>query len=373
MVSRIDSSEKKLAFKKRSLRPWKPVVELDNAGHSDSKTTAPLFQNDSQTEFSHKPLHQPSEAQLTNKNKEREDIRAKLSTLDNTRITIGGFFQPKNVLFLDEKESSEKTFFLLNALKDKELEIAEINHQLKLAETMELVQKSAMELVAEQKARMKAEETARAALEQAQQTATYNQSFKDKLSAVEHIKNQLEHRTQLLENTLKDASDNFKTQMHAASKESERLQSNLQFEIELRKNREDELELIKMQRQVLERELNDKIQVYQELQIQLDANQAEIREKIAEGKILFEQTKKIHTVLDAERNLRKHFENQNRELAAQIFNLELRIKTEEYARKLAEDKMKKTLLKASEAVMDVLAQAEDVDGFPITSPMFAEK
>jgi len=432
MVSRIESSETRPTFKKRSLRPWKPVIELEQPLNTDSKVAFNLFENDLTTEFPLELLHKPLETgaklenQLENQIKKQEEIRGKLSNLDNNRLTLGGFFKPKNVLFLDEKESSEQTFFLLNALKDKEHEIVEINHQLKLTEMIEEIQHSTLALHSEKTARSAAEERIISTQRQVQQLVEQSQALEEKLSLSEQAKNQLEYRTLHLEKTLTEARQNFEAQLHTLSSGSEKLQDSKQLEINLRKQTEEELKLVKIQRQTLEKELHAKNQAYQDLQSLSEESQTEIQrltlkrrtiendlrltsEKLEqteqalmsekaniqilesqykriqeeqrslcadtqslEGQLaqersafqekvapMIEHMKKMNNILQGERNLRQHLETKTRDLAGQIFNLELRIQTEEYARKLAEQKAKMTITRASEAVLNVLNNSEN--------------
>lgn len=434
MVSRIEPSENRPAFKKRPLRPWKPVIELEQSPlNTDSKFTFDLFENDLNTEFPlellHKPLNQETNSnlknQLENKIKNQEEIRAKLSSLENNRLTLGGFFKPKNVLFLDEKESSEQTFFLLNALKDKEHEIVEIHHQLKLTEMIEEIQRSTLALQSEKAARVTAEERIVSTQRQVQQLTEQGQALEEKLSQSEQTNSNLEYRTLHLEKTLTEARQNFEAQLHTLSLESGKLQDSKQHEVNLRMQTEEELRLIKTQRQTLEKELHEKNQAYQDLQSLFEESQAEIQRlnltrrtiesdlsqtsekldetqqalmnekanilvlesqyrqlkeeqnhlnshmqsleaQLAQEKSSFqekvapmiEHIKKMNHILQAERNLRQHMEAKTKDLAGQIFSLELRIQTEEYARKLAEQRAKVTINRASEAVLNVLNSSE---------------
>ncbi len=265
MVSRIEPSENRHVFKKRSLRPWKPVIELDNAIQSDPKTNSNLFENSLATEFPLEILHQSSESNLETATLHCEDIRGKLSHLDNTRITMGGFFKPKNILLLDEQGSSEKTFFLLNALKDKEHQLATIQHQLKLAEALDEAKRNTIELSAEQKARFTAEESLLSTQKQMQQAIEYSQSLEERLNIAEQIKNNLEHRVLHLEKTIQESSQNFEAQLQATAQETD-----------LRKRKEEEFILLKMQSDILETELNNKIQIVQDLQALLEESRNDI-------------------------------------------------------------------------------------------------
>lgn len=333
MASRIKPQENRPTFKKRTLRPWKPVIELDNSSIPDARNASShsgLYQDSRSSEFSLPLLQKPLEDDLALKTQDQEEIRSKLSNLDNARITVGGFFKPKNVLFLDEKESSEQTFYLLNTLRDRKFEIAEINHQLKLAETLEQIQRSTQELSSEHRARTAAEEKALTAQKAYKYTLEQKQALETKLSIAEQIKNALEQKTVQLETRYQETSQKYEaqkqyyeSQLQTLSLETESLQNRQQSELELRKQREAELDALKIEQEAL---LNARlaaeekvISTQQELQQVLEHSQS-----LANRLLTAEQTKVSleHKVSSLEISLQDKIQQYESELQAQSLEIE---------------------------------------------------
>ena len=137
MTSRMDFGRGKIVFKKKAHRPWQPTL-LDSPAedHQSLINVSPKLQ-DKQIEFLQKQL----ETTLEIKNKEREGLQVSLSSLENNRVTLGGFIKPNNMLFKTEPVALQKTASIMHELKAKEQEILEITQHLKLTQVEEQVER----------------------------------------------------------------------------------------------------------------------------------------------------------------------------------------------------------------------------------------
>lgn len=428
MATRVDStSTGKALFKKNAHRPWKPALlekvihnpkdDADNIGEQRDSTAFESRAPQLEETLSREPLSrfkeylQPSTRAydemsrqyeqkiehiqqkitkaLATKEKEVHEIQQKLSPNDNTRITFGGFFQPKNIIFSDENATLHKNALLMSELKEKEYEILELSQNLKLAQVKEHAERAQEALDIETKAREAAEERAIYALNQAQQATDHLMLAEQKLAHAEHSNQQLTHTINKLEQDLHASLLERHQTIEGLTSEIEtkkRLEENLrQLENEIfRKqnveshNHELSKDLAELERahnqtllenqtlslriQGLEQKLTDEDTKINTLQSRLESETARFNERlntlIAEKDLTddklaksLQQINKMNHLIHTERQLRKMFEEKARELSCQIFNLEIKLKAEQQAKYTAEEKVKQTMEQASKVMM----------------------
>lgn len=202
MGSLTETTRNKTTFKKRAHRPWQPAL-LDNSteeAHNVIPATSKL--QEKQIEFLQKQL----EATLEIKSKEKEAITHTLSTIDDHRITLGGFLRPKDILLVTDQNSLHNSVSLIHELKEKEQEIQSITQNLKITQAEEFAKRAEAARIAAEQARHAAEEKAIFALRQAQQAAGQIKVAEEHSQDLEQITLKLEHRVHELEDKLKLAS-----------------------------------------------------------------------------------------------------------------------------------------------------------------------
>jgi len=279
-VSRFESKTN-TGFKKRALRPWKPAV-LDNAAMQDVELEVQANVNN---EFMQKQL----ESSLEIKSNQHAELQARLSEFQDKRFTVGGFFQPTNILFFNGAESQNASQ-ILKELKEKELEILEINHQLKLTQALEQVQHIEGQLRSEEIARQSAEEKALSALRQAHQATEQIQLVKEQAYLAEQLKHKLQNTIAELEGQLRALNEKNQKQVQTLAHELDRAQELTRIETELRQFIEEDLRKTKTQLEAIQRELNEKTNNVR----QLGAIEVELRDKnqaIHHLQALLEQSK----------------------------------------------------------------------------------
>lgn len=205
MESLNDAPKNKIMFKKRAHRPWQPNMFEGTEDFASVTEVTPIFQ-DKQIEFLQKQL----EATLEIKSKEREDLSHLLKTVDNHRITLGGFLRPKDIVLITDQASLSNTASVMSELKAKEQEIIELTRQLKITQAQELAKHAESSRLTEEKARQQAEEKAIFALRQAQQAAEQIQISEERVQALEQTKLKLANHVYDLEEKLTLATQELK-------------------------------------------------------------------------------------------------------------------------------------------------------------------
>ncbi len=438
MASRLDSanSEKKPAFKKRSHRPWKPALletviqnpnqtvdyddDEDDVTSSlsasvsssvqaaqfdskfdqkfdsrfDSRLDSSQFDSRFDSHFDSKMdlLNPDLEVDLQQKIRQKEDLYDKLSSNEGSRITLGGFFKPKNIIFPDDNAALHNTTHLMGELKRKEYEILEISHNLKVNQAVEQAERAQRSLHAEIQAREAADERALFALNKAQQSADNCLLAEQQLTLAQRNISALEHTVVKLEERLKNALI-----------ERHQTIELLAQEVELKKVAEENVKMlgIELSQKALVEERNAelfhslnmaenaKVEARREIQILSselsDCQQQLAREKTniarLEGEIVSQQEmmaqltasknlteeqltkstqhiKKMNMVLATERNLRNLYEEKAREMSCRNFTLEMEVKAQEQGRRVAEEKAKQTLDQASRVMMRMINNAQ---------------
>lgn len=419
MVSRIDSSDKKkIIFKKRAHRPWKPAIletVMQNA-HAPKSYEAEI-------ELLHLELEETLEETLEHKTRERDSLNLKLSLHDDHRITIGGFLQPKKVVFSNDESTSKQTSTLMNDLREKEQEILALTTNLKVSQALEQAQHAESTRLAEIKAREAAEEKAVYALSKAQQAADYSKLAEERAYIAEQAAFKHEQTIQQLQDTLQRAAQQYQDNLEHTTKKYdasleiktngfiEQLQLkeqmlNAQFQVSTEAY-EEKLRVSAQEHHSLNEAFQDLLHNFESTHLQLSAAYTDIEDlkgqfnkKIMvqseqiynlEHSLTFEKNntaslegeiaslhekrsqllqdkatletqlirnseylRKMSSALNLERNLRTLFEEKAREATLKAFDLEMQNKAEGHARKSAEEKAKQTLQQAGKAVMQLL-------------------
>lgn len=394
----------KTVFKKRALRPWQPTIleSMEDAQNSDEVSSK--FQ-EKQIEIIQKQL----ETTLEIKNRERSELSQTLSTIDDHRITLGGFLRPKDILLVTEQSSLHKTSSLMNELKEKEQEIIEITQNLKISQAEELAKRAESARLVEEKARQAAEEKAIYALRQAQQSAEQCKAAEEQAMMLEQIRSKLEQAVYELEDQVKlshhelqvreqriqgEIEHRHKIEQAAAEQyqwfdnEVKTLNQKLKEEFQIKQGHETKISALSID---LENERNTKLQLEADLKSSLaqsaeidsllkhekevtsglEQNLLDLQERIEmleteRTRLLVSiqisedkqsdmrlQMGKMTEVINAERNLRQLFEENLRQAKIKIEKLELRRRGEIEARKLAEDKAKHTFEQAGKAMLQL--------------------
>lgn len=406
MVTQTDASQKKLKFIKRAHRPWKPALSetimQSPEGYLPKK---PGFEPD----LSIKSLE--LEDSLLQKSREIDTLNLKLSLEEDNRITLGGFLRP-NKVFLSNTNVHSKHTSLMQDLKEKEKEILELTHNLKITQALEQVQLSEASRLAEIKAREAAEEKAIYALNKAQQAADFSRLAEERAYIAEqnalkleqtlkqfeaeiHQKDQgtlskfqknheeytakLKAQEHIFSEKLKLKEQSFNTILQQEQQKLDVLQNS--YEALQHKYQWAENELAHYTKMLEEKEqtTNTRIMIISEQISQMEAylndakrnhesleneivvlheklQQAALLQTTAEEKLLknSEYLRKMSMALHVERNLRALYEEKAKLVASQVYNLEMQKNAEEHARKTAEEKAKQTLQQASKAVMQLL-------------------
>ena len=247
-MSSFETSKNNAGFKKRALRPWKSTA-LDKSIPQTMESDAPL-------EMSNEFLQKQLEASLEIKSQQHSELQTRFTQFEDKRITVGGFFQPKNILFVNEEQNS--TLAVLQELKEKEIEILEINHQLKLTQALEQIQQTENQLRAEELARQSAEEKAMSALRQAHQATEQIQMNKEKAYLSEQAILKLQQTVVDLEKQLKETMEQYQDQLTTLSKDLERSQELSRLETELRQFIEIDFQKTKAALQLAEQDAQEK-------------------------------------------------------------------------------------------------------------------
>lgn len=410
MSFRMDNSKSKIVFKKRAHRPWQTNAYEENYEENPNVLDASPKLKDKQTEFLQKQL----ESTLEIKNREREDIHHSLVTLDDHRVTFGGFLKPKDILLVTEHESLKKASSLVNELKEKEREILEITQNLKITQATEAAEKAEAARLMEEKARLAAEEKAIFAIRQAHQTAEQIKDAEERVIMMEQSKLQLEQALLSMEERLKEANDelemldqqsrnsnetqndllsklkalntqlNHEKQSKAAIEETlrnqqaelyariEELNERCEQEIRTKVSFEQELSNAHLAMAKMESDFSHREQAYIESQERVQTIHIELQEQIntlnlEKAEIMSQflvmqdalskkerQQNHMLELVNLERNLRTLFEEKLKNALVQMERLDLRRQAELQARRIAEEKTKHTIEQAGKAMIQLL-------------------
>lgn len=404
MVSRIDSptGEKKI-FKKRAHRPWKPAL-LEKVIHSPVEGMAKEYESD--LEVLEQTLEQNLEIQdstilmnpsrlsletvLQEKSTQRKEIVRKLSNTENVRITMGGFLQPKNIIFDNEDEVLQQTSALMTDLRDREQEIRSLKDNLKIIRAEEQAQQAETARLSEAKAREAAEEKAVYALSKAQQATEATRVAEEKAYLAEQTAFKLEQTMKQLKEKLDVTEEEYDRKLKYLQEEYQgKLEvTELKYRRLIATHQELENSMTEktvnltdaFDEMVLARTASDEkimmmseemnllkgiIQQEKDNSARLETEIASLHDNIHQnnfGKSVIEaqrvehneQIRKMVLAINAERNLRKLYEVKAKEIASQMIGLEIQRRSEEERRKLAEEKTKQTIEQASKAMMQLL-------------------
>lgn len=410
MSFRMDTSKSKVVFKKRAHRPWQ--TNLLDEGTEDNQNVLDVFTKtpDKQLEL----LQRQLEGTLEIKSRERDEINHTLKTLDDHRVTFGGFLKPKDILLVTEHESLKKTSSLIIELKEKEQEIVEITQNLKITQAEETAERAEAARLMEEKARHAAEEKAIFALRQAHLTAEQIKEAEGRVLLMEQAKLKLEHHLFDLEEKLKLTTHEL-TVLGQKSKLTEENEANLETELKIltKKLNDEKQDKINLKENLLQ-EIQD---IKQETQLQIEELQEKLREQIDQvedaknkrleleqqfshkeqtyidmenalssvSQLTLELQEQIHTIkferdemkshlqkmetkldlaycrqtkmielIGLERNLRIMFEEKLKDAITEIGKTELRRRAESEARRMAEEKTKHTIEQAGKAMIQLL-------------------
>lgn len=330
MGSISDTTRSKIVFKKRAHRPWQPSLlegvneESSNVVFAPTKIQDKQFQ-DNQLEFLQKQL----ETTLEIKSKELETISHNLNTVDDHRITLGGFLRPKDILMVTEQVSMQKSSSLMSELKEKEQEIHTITQHLKISQAEEFAKRAESARLIEEQARLHAEEKAIFAFRQAQAAAEQIKVQEEHIRLGDEKTQTLEQVKLTLEGIVSDLDDKLKIAHH----EIEILGQRTQSDAEQRYKIEQELRALnsklteqQQHNHALEehkRSLTQKLEMENRVRIETETKLFDAMQEITEIEQLFETAKaNYELVLTQERASYEH------SLATQRDSYELTMATE---------------------------------------------
>lgn len=373
MASRIDSNDKgKTVFKKRAHRPWKPALleTIIQSPQQDDLSSEPENEHEDIDALSLQQ-HDRLENSLAEKAKERDELVHQLHLKEENRLTIGGFFQPKNIVFSNEENTLHETTSLMHDLKQKEQEILELTTHLKLTQAEERLKHAEekakiaeVECLNAFKARDAAEEKAIFALSKAQTATDYSRVAEERALQAEQAIFKHEQTIKHLEEKLVENEENFQSQLerrevhgqNMAVKNSHLSVSLSQIEEE-NQLAEGKLMLAAEQNMVLFKQIETlEIELREEKTLVLNREQeiASLQERMKQYPV-----DKMLLALNSERKLRKLYEEKAKEAYHQMHSIDMQRKAEEYARRAAEEKTKQTLEQASKAVMQLLSTPQN--------------
>lgn len=237
MKSTDSWDSKKIFFKKRTHRPWKPALlehmaedplmeEVASAFHP--LEVDPSIENNT-LDLTRQELEQVLEA----KTNEHAQLNEQIWNKEENRILIGGFLYPRNIFFFNEAEQNQKTNLLMSELKTKEQEILNLSQELKFSKALEQIETLEIAIKKEEEARKASEEKALFAIQQAKLAAEKVYKAEQQLNLANQSKLEEERARKLAKLEEENAKKLLEEKIHETARVIE--QKETQFFMELAK------------------------------------------------------------------------------------------------------------------------------------------
>ncbi len=274
-------------------------------------------------------------------------------------VIIGGFFHPKGVGAAQSQATDGPIGHLMNELKNKEREILLLDHDLQLNKALEEARKAEIARAHESQARKTAEENALFAIQKAHAAVEKTQKAENEVLTEKRLRLDLERTKQGLEERIQAAMDELALKEQALVQQEE-VKKNLEERCLILKNQMDSrLAALQKEQEHALQEVQEQISVHEKAKANAQTwaqksmesmRQSELAKQDLEEKnaILLEQTQQLEAervAAEEKQRLSTHLMTQALE---QVKNLEAIIETEKNLRKILEEKMTDSNLRAEE-------------------------